>query len=398
VVYVGFWFAAPSFAQFSSVPEATPVIRVFTLTILIDGITAVRSAYLLRTFQQRRYVSANLAGIVANGAVAVTLAVSGTGPMSLALGQVASSIATGTLVMIWAGLPVKVGIDWAVARRLMAYGLPLTLGLGVESVLEQADKVIVGRITGATVLGFYLLALNVSSWAPGFLGSAIRFVSLPGFARLSEKNEETLSRGVQRVIPLVVVGLIPIAVLVAILADPVVEFLYGAKWLPAAGPLRYLMILMIVRMLYGLAMDILMSTGATRWNMFINLGWVVAVIPALWFGTKAGGATGAAIANMTVGVLVALPLSIIALERAGVRLAPIAPTLVRPVLAGGLAGAVALGLHVLLGPNAFIQLAVAGTAGLLTYLAVAVSREDVRLGLAAIRARRAAPAPAPAAG
>jgi PST family polysaccharide transporter len=162
---------------------------------------------------------------------------------------------------------------------------------------------------------------------------------------------------------------------------------------------------MVVRMLYGLAMDILMSTGATRWNLFINIGWVVAVIPALWFGTKAGGATGAAVANMAVGVLVALPLSVIALERAGVRLAPIAPRLIRPVLAGGLAGAVALGLHVLLGRGAFIQLAVAGTAGLLTYLATAVSRDDMRRGLAAIRAhlaairaRKPAPTAAPVAG
>src|SRR5256885_5215536 len=59
-------------------------IRVFTLTILIDGITAVRSAYLLRTFQQNKYVQANLAGVVANGIVAIGLSVAGAGPMSLA--------------------------------------------------------------------------------------------------------------------------------------------------------------------------------------------------------------------------------------------------------------------------------------------------------------------------
>ena len=392
VVYFGFWFAAPAFAQFSGVPEATPVVRVFTLTILIDGVTAIRSAYLLRTFQQRRYVQANLAGVIANGVLAIPLALTGAGPMSLAVGQVGSSVTTGTLVMIWAGLPLKVGIDWRIARRLMAYGIPLTVGLGVESILEQADKVVVGHIAGATVLGFYLLAVSVSSWAPSFLGSAIRFVSLPGFSRLSEKSDETLSRGVQRVIPLVVLLLVPIAVLVAILAEPAVEFLYGPKWLPAAAALRWLMILMIVRMLYGLAMDILMSTGATRWNMFINVGWVVAVIPALWIGTRAAGATGAAMANAIVGVLVALPLSIVALERSGVRLGPIAPKLVRPLLGGALAAVVAAVLHALLGPNAFIQLAVAGTAGLLVYLVVAVPRDDVRQGLAVLRARKTPPA------
>jgi O-antigen/teichoic acid export membrane protein len=388
VVYAAFWFAAPSFAQLSGVPEATPVIRVFTVTILIDGITAVRSAYLLRTFQQNRYVQANLAGVVANGVVAISMAAAGSGPMALAGGQIASSVTTGTLVFLWARVPLRVGIDLRIARKLLAYGIPLAAGLGVESILEQADKVIVGRATGATVLGFYLLALSVSSWAPGFIGSAIRFVALPGFARLSEKDSATLSRGVQRVVPLLVLCLVPIAVLIGVLAEPTVEFLYGAKWLPAAEPLRFLMILMVVRMLAAITMDILMSTELTRWTFFINAGWCAAVIPALWFGTHAAGATGAAIANATVGLLVAIPLCVLALHRAGVQLAPIAPKLVRPLLAGALAGAVALGLHLVLGPNAFVQLAVAGTAGLLVYLATAVPRDEMRGWIAALRSRR----------
>jgi PST family polysaccharide transporter len=389
VVYVGFWFAAAPFAEFSGVPEATAVIRVFTLTVLIDGFTAVRSAYLLRTFQQRRYVQANLAGVVTNGVVAVTLATAGAGAMSLAAGQVASSVATGTLVFLWAGLPVKVGVDFAIARRLMAYGVPLAAGLAAESALEQADKVIVGRVMGATVLGFYLLAYSVSSWAPGMIGSAIRYVALPGFARLSEKDSDTLSKGVQRVIPLLFLSLIPIAVLIAVLAVPTLSFLYGAKWIPAAGPLRFLMILMIVRMLTGIGMDILMSTGATRWTLLINIGWGATLIPALWVGTHLDGGRGAAIAQAGIGLLVAMPLAVVALHRAGVRLAPIAGKLVRPVLAGALAGAVALGLHAIAGPNAFVQLAVAGTAGLLAYLATAVPQAELRAWVAAIRPKRA---------
>lgn len=389
VVYVGFWFAAPPFAAFSGVPEATPVVRLFTLTILVDGFTAVRSAYLLRTFQQRRYVLANMAGIVANAVVAIGLAIGGAGPMSLAGGQLASSLATGTLVMIWAGLPLKVGVDFGIAKRLLAYGVPLAAGLGVESVLEQADKVVVGRVMGATVLGFYLLAFSVSSWAPGMIGTAIRYVSLPGFARLSERDSATLSAGVQRAVPLLVVGLVPIAVLIGVLAEPTVTFLYGAKWAPAAGALRFLMILMLVRMLTGIAMDILMSTGATKWTLFINLGWLVAVVPALWLGTRLGGGQGAAIGQAIVGLLVAMPLTVVALERAGVRLAPIAPRLVRPLLAGLLAGAVAMVLYLVVPRQPFVQLAIAGTGGLLVYLATAVHRRELSGWFAALRARRA---------
>jgi O-antigen/teichoic acid export membrane protein len=391
-IYGVFWFIAPWFAQFSGVPGAVPVIRIQMITILLDGFTAVRSAYLLRTFQQRRYVSANVVGIIANGVAAISLASAGAGAMSLAVGQVASSVATGTLVMIWAGLPLRIGVDPAVARKLMVYGLPLTLGLGVESVLEQSDKVIVGRAVGGTILGFYLLATNISNWAPGFIGSAIRYVSLPGFSRLSEKDSDTLSHGVQRVIPLLVLALVPAAVLIGVLAAPTIGFLYGSRWLPAAEVLRFLMILMVVRMLTGLAMDILMSTGKTYWTLLFNIGWVIALVPALWFGARVDGARGAAIAQAVVGVVVALPLTAIALHRAGVRVAPIAPRLVRPLVAGLVCAVVTIGLHEILGSHALVQLVVAGTVGLAVYVAVAVPRDTLRAGVAAIRARRAAAA------
>ena len=394
VIYAGFWFAAPSFAQLSGVPEATTVIRLYTATILIDGITAVRSAYLLRTFQQRRYVTANAAGVVTNAVVGIGLALAHAGPMALVGGQLASTVTTGVLVMIWAGLPIRVGVDWAIARKLLVFGVPLAASLGVESILEQSDKVIVGRMEGAGVLGFYLLAVSISSWAPGLIGGAIRFVALPGFARLSERDDESLSRGVTSSLPLLVLGMVPIAVLIAVLAVPTISFLYGAKWLPAAEPLRWLMILMVVRMVTGLCMDILMSTGATKWTLLINVGWVAIAIPALWYGTKAGGAEGAAIANAVVGVLVAIPLAGFALHRVGVRLGPMSRRMVRPLFAGAVAGAVAFLLdQALHGFNAFIQLAIAGTAGLVVYLGTAIPRSDLRLWIAAARRKPdAAPA------
>ena len=397
IIYVGFWFTAPSFAHLSGIPEATPVIRLFTANILIDGITAVRSAYLLRTFQQGRYVLANSAGIVANAVVGPGLALAGAGAFALAGGQLASSLTTGVLVFVWAGLPIRIGINWAIARKLLAYGVPLAAGLGVESILEQSDKVIVGRLMGAGVLGFYLLAVSISSWAPGMIGSAIRFVSLPSFARLSEKDENSLSKGVTASLPLLVLAMVPVAVLIAVMATPTIEFLYGAKWLPAAQALRWLMILMVVRMVTGLCMDILMSTGATKWNLLVNLGWLVIAIPALWFGTRAAGAQGAAIAHAGVGVLVAVPLTAVALHRVGVPLKSLGRRMVRSLVAGALAGAVAFLLdRLLLSYSPFVQLAIAGTAGLLAYLLTAIPRDDLRSWVAAIRHRApAVPEPAP---
>ena len=75
-----FWFSAPLFAEISGIRSATPVVRLLTLIIVIDGLTAVRSAALMRTFQQNKLIIANSVGLAADAAVAISLAAGGAAP------------------------------------------------------------------------------------------------------------------------------------------------------------------------------------------------------------------------------------------------------------------------------------------------------------------------------
>ena len=132
-----------------------------------------------------------------------------------------------------------------------------------------------------------------------------------------------------------------------------------------------------------------MSTGATKWTLLINVGWVVIAIPALWFATRAGGAEGTAIAQAAVGLLVAIPLAAVALHRVGVRLRPLGRRMIRPLLAGALAGVAAFLLDQALHDfPAYVRLAASGITGLLAYLATAIPRTDLRTWIAAVRSAK----------
>jgi PST family polysaccharide transporter len=390
-IYGIVWFAAPAIAEVAHLPQATGVVRLTTVVILVDGVTAVRSGALMRTFRQDKLIQANIVGVVVNAAVSISLALSGAGPYSFAAGVVAGSIVTGVLVFTGAGLPLRLGLDIAVARKLLAFGIPLAASLGVESVLLHADKLIIGHLAGAEQLGYYLLAFNVSTWALSIISSAVRYVSIAGFSRLSEVDSATLSAGVQRSTPLLVTILAPIIALTAALAAPLVTTLYGGEWAPAAPVLRFLMILTVVRVLTSFALDILMGAGATRSTLWVNLGWAVALVPALIYATSRDGIRGAAVAHAVVGLLVAVPVTVMALHRVGVRLGPVLPALARPLFAGVVAAAVALLAEKATGPYDIVRLAVGGTAGLLVYCALAVSPAKLRQYLQLVR-REEAPA------
>jgi PST family polysaccharide transporter len=377
LVYGVFWVVAPSFAGLAGSPAATPIVRLLTTVILIDGLTAVRAASLMRSFRQAQITVANFCGLLVNAAVAISLALNGAGAFSFAGGQVAGAVVTGGWVLWSAKLPWRLGFDRAITRKLMRFGLPLALSLGVEAVLLNVDYVIVGRVLGTVALGFYLLAFNVSSWAPGVISTAIRWVSVPSFSRLSE-DDDSLSPGVRRSMALLITSVLPIGILLVVLAPSLIEFLYGERWASAAPVLRFLVVLGIVRMITMLTVDILTGAGATRVALWLNLGWAVALVPALLVGTRLDNIRGAAIAHAIVAVLVALPLALMALRRVGVRLRPIPATALRPLLAGVLSAVVCVLVADVTSESPFLQLAAAGSAGLLTYVLVAVPAGQLR--------------------
>lgn len=377
-IYAVFWAIAPFFARVAGDPNAAGVVRLLTLIIVIDGLTAVRSAALMRRFQQDRLAIATLSGVVVSAGTSVALAVGGAGAYSFAGGQVIGNAITGVLVVILARVPFGARVDREIARQLMRFGIPLAASLGVEAVLTNADYVIVGRVLGVVALGYYLLAFNVSGWTQGMIGTAIRYVSVAAFSRLSDRDTEELSRGVQRSVPLLVTVLTPIVVLMTVLAPQVVSVLYGAKWAPAATALRFLMILAAVRLLTGVALDILTGAGKTRSSLWVNVGWAIALIPALIIGANLDGIRGTAIAHALIGVLIAVPLAVIALSRAGVRMKPIPYALIRPLTAGAITAVLTIAVAHVTGPHAIVQLIVAGGVGLACYAAIAMRPSQFR--------------------
>jgi O-antigen/teichoic acid export membrane protein len=387
VFYAGIWLAAPAFTELAGDPAAATPVRVLCLIILIDGVTAVRAAALMRRFQQDKLTAANSAGFAASAITSVSLALLGAGAYAFVLGQVVGAVVTGVLVLVLAKVPFSIGIDRKIAGKLMKFGLPLAASLGVEALLMNADYVVVGRVLGVVAVGYYLLAFNISSWAQGMIGTAIRYVSIAAFSRLSDHDTKSLSRGVQRAVPLLVTAVAPICALIMALGPQLIEALYGVKWLPAAPVLTFLMVLTGVRLLMSLVLDVLTGAGATKSSFWVNLAWAVALVPALIVATQIDGVRGAAVAHAVVGLVVALPVGGYALRKAGVRLGPIPRQIVRPLLGGVVSAGVALGVAESIGDHPYAQLIAGGIAGLAVYLVVAVPRREVRAWISAARGR-----------
>ncbi|GGK79348.1 hypothetical protein Sme01_21890 [Sphaerisporangium melleum] len=373
-----FVLAAPAFAEVMGNPAATGPVRVLAISVVTNGLVAPSAALMQREFMQGRKMIADQVDNWLGALISLTLALLGWGAMSLAIGRVCGSLAGGALLVRFAPHPPRFGYDPMVARRLVRFGVPLAGASLLVFGVGYADQLVIGHVLGSTALGFYVLAVNLSGWPVAVFSQPVRAVAPAAFARL-QHDRPTLNRSFVAVASLLAGLTLPMCLLLAGAAPPIIRFVYGAEWEPAAVALAGLGVLAGLRILFELVYDYLVVLERSRAVLAVQALWLVVLVPAMWIGVGAGGLRGAAIALVAVAGLVVLPAYLWMLARAGVRLGAFARGLWPAVLAALAVGAVAVLAGRFAGPGLadLAVLAVSGAFGVLVVAAYGYRRRAV---------------------
>ena len=358
--------SAKPVAQLLGAPEAAPVIVVLCWTLVIGSAGVVPYAHLQRHFEQRKLFACSATDFVAGTSVTLVLIALGMGPMALAIGRVvAQSCATG-LQFVLARMRPHFGFDRAIARSALGFGLPLAGANLLSWALLNIDNVAIARVAGTAALGLYVLAFNISSWPMSAIGQAIRGVSLAGFSRVSKQDRST---SLGTALSLTWAVALPVGVLLAALAQPLVDLLYGARWGESAAVLAALGLFGALRVALDLLATYLMSQGRSREVLWVQALWFLALIPAVVVATERYGIVGAGWAHLAVSAALILPAYAVALARVGISprilLRSLAPPVGAAIPCWVIAHAVSAGIDV-----PVLALLLGGLAGLAVYTAL----------------------------
>lgn len=378
LLYVALFVSAPTVAGLLDSPHASGVLRVMCLCLLIDGVAQVPAGFLTREFAQGRRMVIDALNFVLSTAVTLVLAFAGWGAMSFAWGAVAGNIAALVGSALAAPGTLRFGWDPEQARALLKFGLPLAGASLLALAVVNVDTMVVGSTLGGVALGFYVLAFNMSGWPVRVISEAARRVSFAGFSRLAD-SPQALAQGFSRALGVLVTGTVPLCVLLGGLAGPVVQLVYGSKWLPAANALPWLMALGLIRIGCELAYDCLVAVGRRRSLILVQGLWVVALVPALIVGARLGGIVGVSQGHVLVATVLVVPVFLHALGRAGISLAHIARACAWPFLGGAVMTLVILAAKWLVGDGA-LALFVIGTAALASYVVCVLPSRRFLLG------------------
>lgn len=369
-IYVGCFLGAPAYAAAMGAPHATSVIRVLSLNVIIDGVVSAPAALLQRQFRQDKKMVADQINCWLGAAVTIALAWYGLGAMSLAIGRMAGCLVGAVPLVVFAPEGLRLGFNRSKLRALCRFGLPLAGSSLVVFAVTNVDQIVVGRLLGATALGYYVLAFNLSGWPGNMFSQPVRAVAPAAFARL-QHDRAAMAKGFLSVAGLLCAVALPVCALLSGSAVPLIGFVYGTHWLPAAQALIWLGLLAGLRIFFELVYDFFVVLARSRVVLTIQVVWLIALIPALIVGVRADGISGAALAGVTVAAGVVLPWYLVELNSVGIRPFALGARIWLPVLGAAAAGLCAAGAR-RVAPSDLTACLIAGFAtmliiGLLAY-------------------------------
>lgn len=363
------FFARPLASLLGSPAAAVPI-QILAISVAVSGIFVVPNALNRRAFKQQVLFRASFVGFLLSSATLLVLANLIPGAEAFAWSRVVQLGVAGLLVVASLGKRYRPGWHGQYVLPLLRLGMPAGFGALISQIILNIDYAIVGRRLPAGELGFYVLSYNISTSPSGVLDLAMREIVLPAFSSV-RRDDGDLRSAVFRGGRMVSLVASPIGAFLCLFAWPVIDVVYGAKWLPAAPVLRILSLYGVLLVLTSMCDHILLASGKTTTLFVLQLSKLMTLVPALLIGLKLGGLIGVAIAHIIFLVVIALPVySALMARLTGAGLVVLLRGAAPPFLAAVASTLTAFALTASIEQSA-LKLAIGLASGFLVYVAFA---------------------------
>jgi PST family polysaccharide transporter len=229
----GMFLAAPAIAAFFKNAEVAPLLQCLALGFPIVALNVVPRALMEKALRFKALGAVEAGAAIANGGLAIGLALSGFGVWSLVYGTLTGYFVQ--LIAVWAVSGFKPGTRFSGTefKELFSFGASV-LGTRLFSYFNgNVDTMIVGRVLGAAPLGVYSLAYKLVTMPMLKVSHVVLRVAYPAFARM-QHDDEALRRNYMRLTSTLALLIFPLLAGMAVLAPELITTVFGPKWLPAA--------------------------------------------------------------------------------------------------------------------------------------------------------------------
>jgi teichuronic acid exporter len=241
VVYSGFFVCAPWLARYLENPRYEDLLRVSALSFILRPFTFVRIAWLNRAMNFRKRATVDLTAGALTGVSSILLAAIGLGVWSLTLSGLFGALVSSVLYFFATPLRVRLRFDTAIARRHTGYGFKITANDFLDYLRDESVNLMLSKMAGPAVLGLFNKASSLARMPNRLVTPPTGQTVFRAMSKVQDDLDQT-KYIFYRTITLLSVYVLPCLVGLWWIAEPFIQVVYGPKWLPAAEPMKILVV------------------------------------------------------------------------------------------------------------------------------------------------------------
>ncbi len=309
---VVFFLAKPATIFFKA-PAAENILRIIGISIILQSLNNIAVLYFQKELQFNKFFKYQFLGTIADVTVAITLAFLLKSVWALVFGLLAGNLVRCIMSYVIEPYRPRFRFNRAQAKELFGFGRWILGSSILMFLLTHGDDIFVGKMLGATMLGFYQMAYRISNMAITEYSGLVSMVAFPAYSKLRE-NISRLNDAYLKVFQLSAFLAVPIAGGIFILAPEFTRIFLGEKWIPIVPAMQILAVYGMVGAI-GITGPLFMAIGKPEIRtklQFIGLAIMAVLIYPFskWWGIVGTSlaVTAYVIVAVTIGIFIAFKL------------------------------------------------------------------------------------------
>jgi PST family polysaccharide transporter len=288
------YISADIISNFFEETSLVVFIKMISIVFLIVSFSLIQKSLLRRNMEFKKIFIIQLISLIIYGVITIILAYKGFGVRSLIYGYIAKNIVDTILYHIFQKWYPSLNFDFNSIKDLLSFGGYLMGSSFFGYFNNNLDYLIIGRILGATALGYYTIAFRIITIPTNKIGLLISKTFLPAFSKI-KKDKKKIKKYYLKVIEYISLITFPMMVGMAVVAEEFTLLVYGDKWVQSIVVIQILAVAGLFKSLTTTVGTIFFSQGRSditfKWNIFKLLNLLI----LMYLGTK-WGLIGVAIA------------------------------------------------------------------------------------------------------
>ncbi|MFS0724091.1 MOP flippase family protein [Paenibacillus sp. 1P07SE] len=298
------FLSAPLVAAFYNEPRLVELVQWMSLLCLFPAFGQQFEVMFRKELKFNNIAKIHILGYTSGFVVAVLGAFFGYGVYALIGSHLTNALvrSLGLVAIGWRVWTPKLHFARTDLKGYLSFGVYQMSSNVLQSLISNLDYLIIGRLFGAQVLGYYNFAYQLVYMPHQKIGPLVNTVALPLFAKMQNDTIQ-LREGFLKVLNGVTMLNAPIYLGIVVTAPVLVPFVFGDQWLPSVVLIQILGVMMLIRSMIIPIQPLLQSKGRADIYFRYTLINVALQVPILIIGGMVGGSVGVALAFILVQVL-----------------------------------------------------------------------------------------------